>query len=69
MKPAELLYQMRDLRDLWRQQSFHLTTEQQERYDSLMKLRQERVKFFYDNDLVSKGGLRKKEEPVEQEEN
>jgi len=34
-----------------------------------MKLRQERVKFFYDNDLVSKGGLRKKEEPVEQEEN
>ena len=69
MKPAELLYQMRDLRDLWRQQSFYLTTEQQERYDSLMKLRQERVKFFYDNDLVSKGGLRKKEEPVEQEEN
>ena len=27
------------------------------------------VKFFYDNNLVSKGGLRKREESIEQEEN
>jgi hypothetical protein len=69
MKPAELLYQIRDLRNLWRQQSFYFTTEQKERYDSLIELRQERVKFFYDNNLVSKGGLRKREESIEQEEN
>lgn len=70
MKPAEILYQMRDLRQVWRDQSFYFTAEQQERYDSLLKMRRERVQFFIDNDLVSKGGLRKKEEEnVEEEEN
>ena len=67
MKPAEILYQLRDLNEEWRKQSFALTNEQQERYINLIAQRRERVKFFYDNNLVSKGGLRKKDEVQEEE--
>ena len=46
---------MTELRELWRKQNFVFSKEQQEEYDTLLKLRRERVKYFYDNDRVWKG--------------
>ena len=56
MKPSEIFKQLKSLREQWRQQSFSYTKEQQAEYDRLIKLRRERVKSFYKNDRVSKGG-------------
>tara|TARA_B100000287_G_scaffold405781_1_gene429663 strand:- start:102 stop:311 length:210 start_codon:yes stop_codon:yes gene_type:complete len=61
MKPAEVLKQMKELREAWRKQSFSFTREQQTEYDKLLKLRRERVSMFLKTGRVSKGGLRKKE--------
>ena len=55
MKPATVLYELRELRDSWRKQSFKYTSEQQQKYDELTKLRRARVKEMYDNDQVYKG--------------
>ena len=62
MKPSEVLKKMRELREAWHKQGFSYTMEQQKEYDRLRKLRRERVKYFYDNGLVSKGGLKKETE-------
>ena len=62
MKPSEVLKQMNELREQWRKQSFSFTREQQVEYDKLLQLRRERVQYFLKNGIVSKGGLRKKEE-------
>ena len=35
MKPAEVLYQMREMRDTWREQDFRFTADQQAKYDDL----------------------------------
>lgn len=43
-----------ELRDVWRSQDFKFTKQQQEEYDLLIAARRERVKYFYDNDLVCK---------------
>ena len=59
MRPSEVLKQLAELRESWRKQSFSYTTEQQKQYDNLIQLRRERVKYFYDNDLVSKGTPKK----------
>ena len=56
MKPSEILKQLNALREEYRRQSFNYTQEQQKEYDRLMKLRRERVKSFYADDKVSKGG-------------
>ena len=56
MKPSEVIKQLNALREQWRQQSFTYTREQQKEFDRLMKLRRERVKSFYKDDRVSKGG-------------
>ena len=61
MRPSEVLKQLNGLRESWRKQSFSYTTEQQKQYDNLIQLRRERVKYFYDNGLVSKGGKKDKE--------
>tara|TARA_Y100001963_G_C6605522_1_gene364582 strand:+ start:160 stop:369 length:210 start_codon:yes stop_codon:yes gene_type:complete len=61
MRPAEVLKQMKELREAWRKQGFSFTKDQQTEYDKLKKLRHERVNYFIKNGLVSKGGLRKKE--------
>ena len=58
MKPAEVLKQMKELREQWRKQSFSFTKDQQGEYDKLLKLRRERVQYFLKNGIVSKGGLR-----------
>ena len=62
MKPSLILKEMNELREQWRKQGFKYTKEQQAQYDKLLQLRRERVKYFLDNGIVSKGGLRKKEE-------
>ena len=55
LRPAQVLKRMTELRELWRKQNFVFSKEQQEEYDTLLKLRRERVKYFYDNDRVWKG--------------
>jgi len=62
---VNVLPYMMELRETWRRQNFTFTKEQQEEYDILLAARRERVRYFYDNDLVSKGGLRKREEETE----
>ena len=61
MRPSDVLKQLAELRESWRKQSFSYTTEQQKQYDTLIQLRRERVKYFHDNGLVSKGGRKEKE--------
>ena len=60
MKPASILYELRELRDSWRKQSFSYTNEQQKRYDELLVLRRKRVKEMVDNDQVYKAGASNK---------
>ena len=68
MRPAEVLKQMKELREAWRKQGFSYTREQKAEYDKLLQLRRERVQYFLKNGIVSKGGLRKKEvEPTTKE--
>ena len=62
MKPSEIIKKMNELREQWRKQSFSFTKEQQIEYNKLLQLRRERVSYFLKNGIVSKGGLRKKEE-------
>ena len=59
MKPSEVLKQLNALKEDYRRQLFQYTPEQQKEYDRLIKLRRERVKSFYANDRVSKGGSSK----------
>ena len=68
MKPALVLKEMKELRESWRKQGFHYTTEQQKRYDELLKLRRERVKSFYANDRVWKGAKKPVEKKEKEEE-
>ena len=67
MKPALVLKEMKDLRESWRKQGFSYTVDQQKRYNELLKLRRERVKWFYDNDRVQKGPKKAVEKPAEED--
>ncbi len=58
MKSSEVLKSLKELRIIWRKQSFSYTVEQQAEYDRLIALRRERVKYLYDNDMVYKGGIK-----------
>ena len=59
MKPPEILKRIKELNKVWREQNFVYTPEQQKEYDNLKEVRRERVKYFYDNDLVFKGSAKK----------
>ena len=59
MKPSEVIKQLNALREQWRQQLFFYTEEQQKEYDRLIALRRDRVKSFYADGKVSKGGTSK----------
>ena len=59
MSPSEVLKQLKELNEEWKRQNLRYTPEQQVNYDRLIQLRRERVKYFYDNDLVSKGTPKK----------
>ena len=67
MSPSEVLKQLKELNEEWRKQNFQYTPEQQKQYDNLIKLRRERVKYFYDNDLVSKGTPKKVDKAVQKD--
>jgi hypothetical protein len=68
MKPAEIMYEMREIQDTWRQQNFFLSDAQKQRYADLLKMRRERVQFFYDNNMVQKGPkVVKKPEPPQED--
>jgi hypothetical protein len=51
---VNVLPHIRELKDTWRRQDFSFTKSQQEEYDLLIAARRERVKYFYDNDMVCK---------------
>ena len=59
MKPSEILKQLNALKEDYRRQLFVYTTEQQKEYDRLIALRRDRVKSFYADGKVSKGGTLK----------
>ena len=67
MKPSEILKQINALREEYRKQVFTYTPEQQKEYDRLIQLRRDRVKYFYANDLVSKGTPKKVDKPTQKE--
>ena len=65
---VNVLSHLKELRDTWRRQDFTFTKSQQEEYDMLITARRERVKYFYDNDLVckvSKSAMDKRKEAEE----
>ena len=51
---VNVLPHIRELKDAWRKQDFKFTKQQQEEYDLLIAARRERVKYFYENDMVCK---------------
>ena len=59
MNPSEILKKLKEMREIYREQSFSFTKEQRAEYDKVLALRRERVKSFYKNDKVSKGGTTK----------
>ena len=52
---VNVLPHLNELKETWRRQDFSFTKQQQEEYDLLIAARRERVRYFYDNGLVSKG--------------
>ena len=61
MRPSQVLKRLNELRVIYREQVFKFTEQQQKEYDNLKELRRERVKYFYDNDLVWKGSAKKED--------
>ena len=51
---VNVLPHIQELKDAWRRQDFKFTKSQSEEYELLLQARRERVKWFYDNDLVCK---------------
>lgn len=66
---VNVLPHLKELKQTWRDQNFRFTKDQQEQYDMLIQARRERVKYFYDNDLVQKGPKVIKEQEQEDQEN
>ena len=67
MRPAEVLKQLAEMRETYKNQGFSYNKEQQAEYDKLLQLRRKSVSGFIKSGRVSKGGLRKKEEPTKEE--
>jgi hypothetical protein len=51
---VNVLPHIREMKESWRRQDFTYTKQQQEEYNLLIAARRERVKYFYDNDMVCK---------------
>ena len=56
MTPSQVIKELNELREEWRNQCFKYTPEQQIRYDRLIQLRRDRVKYFYANELITSKG-------------
>ena len=67
MTPAQVLKELKELREEWKRQNLKYTPEQQVKYDRLIQLRRERVKYFHDNDLVFKGPAKKLEKLIQRQ--
>ena len=66
---VNVLPHLKELRADWRKQNFNFTEEQKEKYELLTLARHERIRFFKENDLVSKGPkVSPTEEVIEDEE-
>ena len=63
MTPAQVLKELKELKEEYKKQNLKYTPEQQVKYDRLIQLRRERVKYFHDNDLVFKGAAKKLDKP------
>ena len=63
MTPAQVLKELKQLKEEYKRQNLKYTPEQQVKYDRLIQLRRERVKYFHDNDLVFKGAAKKLDKP------
>ena len=61
MRPSQVLKRLNELRKVYQEQTFKFTSEQQKEYDNLKEVRRDRVKYFYDNDLVWKGSAKKED--------
>ena len=59
---ANVLPHLKELRDIWHKQDFHLNREQQEQYDLLIATRRERVRQLYAQGQVYKGSYKPKAE-------
>lgn len=59
---VNVLPHLQELRDTWRRQDFTFTKSQKEEYEMLAAARRERVKYFYENGLVSKGRTKAEEQ-------
>lgn len=57
---SELLDQMNDLRKEWRRNNFTWLPGKLEEYNTLLAIRRDRVKFFYEEGRVYKGGMQSK---------
>ena len=65
---VNVLPHIKELKEAWRRQDFKFTPAQATEYDILMQARRERVKYFYDNNLVctvSKSAMDKLKEAEE----
>ena len=67
MRPAEVLKQLAEMRQTYKDQGFSYNQEQQAQYDKLRQLRYDRGGEFIKSGRVSKGGLRKKDEPTRED--
>ena len=67
LKPAQVLKELAEMRQSYKDQGFSYNNEQQAQYDKLLKLRRDRVSEFHKSGRVSKGGLRKKDEPTKED--
>jgi len=52
---VNVLPHLNELKEIYRRQDFKFNSAQQEEYDLLIAARRERVRYFYENGLVSKG--------------
>lgn len=52
---VNVLPHLNELKETYRRQDFKFTTAQSEEYQILLQARRERVKYFYEAGLVSKG--------------
>ena len=53
-----VLQEMKELRQVWKNQHFSFTPEQKQRYEALLLIRRARVKEMYENDLVYKSSAK-----------
>lgn len=52
---VNVLPHLNELKENWRKQDFKFSKQQQEEYDLLLRARRDRVLYFYEAGLVSKG--------------